>query len=459
VYVAESLEIVAMTNPEQIDTFDAATIAFEIRFERELTSRWQRLESETRLRMTSSPSAKKRPLLDRFFRDVQEEIGRAVHEYFPKLLHVATTYRERIGNQSPLTWTQAQVLMQSCNLLGMEEKFDPTSPPGDQSLVLGSAARIATGVGWLDDVPADFVLPGWVQSRWGQLLALGHSRNDSEPLSRTETLEWVKRQEFWISKRLELQIDNESWDGLIEAGKNGVSVLETVASCEEQQSRSEAPEKATEPSAYSFVREATTWSIKFEGETCRLPHMLGLAYLSVLLQNPGKPMRGLELQNATGGLPFVSRSSGKLVSDSLADDSESEDAENKLPSSQNDFSRVDVLDDEARQQVEARLLEIEKHLAYKGEIQDIQGVDALQKEYSTLESYLGSSRNIHRRPRVFANENEKARTSITNALKRAYSSIRVQAPKTASYLESNIKTGSEFMFRDGSTSWNIRRTP
>jgi hypothetical protein len=449
-----------MTNPEQIDTFDAATIAFEIRFERELTSCWERLESQASERVTSSPLAEKRALLNRFFRDVKEEIGRAVHEYFPKLLHVAITYRERIGNQSPLTWTQAQVMMQSYNFLDMEEKFNPTSPPRDQSLVLKSAARIAIGVGWLDeDVPANFVLPGWVQSRRGQLLTFGRSRNDSGPLSRTETLEWVKDHEFWINKRLELQIDNESWDGLIEAGKNGVSVLETIATYDEQQSHSEAPEKATEPSAYSFVRDAATWSIKFEGETCRLPHMLGLAYLSVLLQNPGTPMRGLELQSATGGLPFVGRSLAKLASDSLANDSESEDAENKLLSSQNDFSRVDVVDDEARRQVEARLLEIEKDLAYKGEIQDIQGVDALQKEYSTLESYLGSSRNIHRRPRVFANETEKARTSITNALKRACNSIRVQAPKTASYLESNIKTGSEFMFRDGSTSWNIRRTP
>jgi hypothetical protein len=61
------------------------------------------------------------------------------------------------------------------------------------------------------------------------------------------------------------------------------------------------------------------------------------------------------------------------VSDSLAHESESEDAENRLPSSQNDFSRVDVLDDKARRQVAARLLEIEKDLAYKGEIQDIQG--------------------------------------------------------------------------------------
>ena len=92
----------ALANPEQIDTFDAATIAFEIRFERELTSHWRRLESEAGPQMISSPSAKERTLLDGFFRDVQEEIGRAVHEYFPQLLRVATTYRDRIGDQSQL---------------------------------------------------------------------------------------------------------------------------------------------------------------------------------------------------------------------------------------------------------------------------------------------------------------------------------------------------------------------
>jgi hypothetical protein len=226
-----------MTMIEQVSPFDAATIAFEIRFEQELSSHWQHLESEVASATIGASSAKKHSLLHGFFDDATEEIGRVVHEYFPKLLQIKTTHREQLGNQSPLSWTQAQVLTQVCNFLGMDEKFDQTSPPRDDSRVLNSAARIVdAGIGCLDEaVPVNFLLPGWVDSRW--LLSVGlrfkeGSGVDYEPkapLSRADTLEWVKHRELWLSKKVEQQLENEGWDGIIEAGKTGSSVLEASA--------------------------------------------------------------------------------------------------------------------------------------------------------------------------------------------------------------------------------------
>jgi hypothetical protein len=124
-----------------------------------------------------------------------------------------------------------------------------------------------------------------------------------------------------------------------------------------------------------------------------------------------------------------------------------------------DFANHEILDDQARKEFAERLLEIEKDIAYRTEIGDKQTIEKLEKECATIQSSLGGSRDVRRRPRAFSGENEKARMSITHALKRAYESIGEQAPKAALHLQSSISTGSEFMYRDVSTSWKIRRTP
>ena len=113
--------------------------------------------------------------------------------------------------------------------------------------------------------------------------------------------------------------------------------------------------------------------------------------------------------------------------------------------------------------MEQRLVEIEREIVYNQETRNAIEVGRLRDECTALKSYLGGARDLHRRPRLFSSENEKARTSVTKAIKRAYDRIREQAPKTAFYLESNISTGSEFMYRDASRPasrpWTVHRTP
>ncbi len=70
-----------LTQPDQLSVFDAALVAFEIRFERELTSRWQKLEHEAIQRILSNPSGReKHVLLGKFFDNAKEELANTVHE-------------------------------------------------------------------------------------------------------------------------------------------------------------------------------------------------------------------------------------------------------------------------------------------------------------------------------------------------------------------------------------------
>jgi hypothetical protein len=418
----------------QLNPFHAALAAFEIRFDRELTSRWQNLEYKAWEATDGSPSEKRRSVLYRFFEDAEREIGNVVHEYFPKLLQVATTQRKHLGNDAPLAWTQAQVLRQVCTFLGVDEKFDFTLAPRDESRLVVATARIDLGIGWRDDdIPADFVFPGWLSSDW--LLRQNLDRlfpsalNDAESLpllSRAETLQWIKDRELWMRLVLDRQIDNDSWDGIIEAGKSDVSVQEAFdvdASPDGKKSK----QNLAELPRNSFVREAATWAISFGDETCRLKPMIGLDYISVLLQSPGKSIRALELQSVAGGLRTGSSA------DSADAFTEKTDDQGDRYLKKSDFERHVTVDDHARNELEKRLLEIEEEIAYRSGIGDKQVVKKLEDENATLESYLRKSRTVRGRPRVFSNENEKARTSISHALRRAYESIREQAPQTEAH--------------------------
>jgi hypothetical protein len=221
-----------MKKPAQLSAFDASQTAFWIRFERELTSRWEKLEHETEMDMIRNPSSKKHSLLNRFFDDAQEQMAGAIHTYFPKMLQVATTGRQHIGHQSPLAWTQVQVWTEICNFLGMDEQFEGTSAPREDSRVLRTALRISTDFG--SETSPRSLLPAWVEARWALMREFGLgpdtelSEADTEPLSLVNTKKWAKWREDRIYTRLEKQIDDEKFDGIIEAGKAGISVVDRL---------------------------------------------------------------------------------------------------------------------------------------------------------------------------------------------------------------------------------------
>jgi hypothetical protein len=452
-----------MSSTEQLSPFDAALAAFVLRFEGELDSRWQHLESEAAVAIVD-PSENKRAVLYRFFDDAGEAIAEVVHEYFPRLLQVAATQRRHLGSASPLAWTKAQVLREVCTFLGFDEKFDHTSAPRDEGRLSVATIRIVLRGSWLDEaVPTDFVLPGWADSRRAVMLAFGPPETAKEeslpPLSRAETLEWIKQREFWIRGRLERQIENDGWDGVIEAGRLDISVLEAFGAVNALQTEKQLTIGDSDRHENCFVKEVATWAIAFGAETCRLKLMNGLDYIAFLLQNPGRPVRARELLTLAGGLStgFIA----ELRAGSLRDGGSGRkcDDQDDVLSDHSDFVRHEVVDDKTRREVEQRLSEIEREIVYNQAIGDLEKVDRLREECATLQSYLGGSRNVHRRPRVFSSENEKARTTVTKAIQRAYERIREQAPKTAIYLKSTISTGSEFMYRDASTAWIVRRTP
>ncbi len=222
--------------PDQVvSVLETAVAAFEIRFEKELDSKWRDLAGKTRdaimsegLEIDAHPVEKYR-LLSQFCDDASDAVAPVVEKYFPRLLQVAVAQVKHFGGRSPLTWTEEKIFTLICNFFAMDEQFDETSTPRDSSLVLRTAERIITGGRYLDDRPSsEFCLPGWAKMTPHQLIGL--LRPDSpvwtktEPaLSRSDTLEWVKWKEWQIRRGVEQQISDASLDGMIQAGGTGPS--------------------------------------------------------------------------------------------------------------------------------------------------------------------------------------------------------------------------------------------
>jgi hypothetical protein len=468
-----------MSGAEQVSIFDAAVGAWAVRFESTLESRWDSLEiAACKAGSIASPSDRL-DILNRVFDDFADASGSVIHEYFPPLLAVAKAQQQHLGCRPPLTWTGAQILEETCSFLGIDEEFDGEANPTQHSRVLAAAERIisywlpqASGMDeesddafavrvvsdWLSqDAGGEFLLPWWVDSnlRLVRLLAgqpfTSQSGADAETLSRTDTLNWVKLKESLLWNRLKRTLEDERWEAVIDAGKAGISIPDGRVSSDFQGNEQSAPHN-------KFVRDGETWVIEFDDETCRLPSsLIGLRYISVLLQHPGDSMSGLQLQSEICGLPLATRPTAELAVFSLAEaaDDEAGDENNCGSKRPVDFSRHENLDDPGVRFLNSKLLELEEEATYALEIGDTQMANDKQRQYDEVAAHLKKSRNVHGRARTFSGENDKARMSVTKALSRAYEKIRPQAPKTAEYLASCIRTGSEFAYRDNSTTWKL----
>jgi hypothetical protein len=295
----EGHEKVTMSSPEKPGGYDTAVVAFgafEIRFERELDSGWRDLAGKTRdaiigegLEIDAHP-VKKYHLLWQFCDDASDAIAAVVNKRFPTLLEIATAQHEHLGGLSPLSWTEAKILTLVCNFLKMDEKFDETSTPRDSSRVLGTAERIITGGKYPDDGPSpEFRLPGWATMTPAQLIRWlppnSHPGNSTEPpLSRADTLEWVKWKEWRIRSGLKWQISDSSLDSsldaMIEAGKNGVLA-----------------EDAAMVAKKRFFRSGDTWTVSIvAGENGHFQHLSGWDYLWAYVRHGGQELGASQVQ-------------------------------------------------------------------------------------------------------------------------------------------------------------------
>ena len=174
-----------------------------------------------------------------------------------------------------------------------------------------------------------------------------------------------------------------------------------------------------------FRREGEFWTIVYEGQTFRVRDVKGLRYIASLLARPGRQVHVLELASAATGQPVERRA--RLVETEFV---------SSFPS-----DLTPVLDEQAKEEYGSRLLELEGELEQARDWGDPERVAGLNEEIELLTQELARAVGLRGRDRTFSSPAERARISVTKAIRTAIRLIGTHSPALAAHFEASIQTG------------------
>ena len=192
----------------------------------------------------------------------------------------------------------------------------------------------------------------------------------------------------------------------------------------------------------AFRLEGDYWSISFEDHTVTLRDLKGLHYLARLLAHPGREFHVLDLV-ASGVAPAAATPPGTT------------DPE-LTPSGWGDSGVL--LDAQAKNAYRRRLAEIDEDLEEARLIRDSGRVVQAEAERDFLIRELSRAVGLDGRDRRAGSPSERARVSVTRAVRYAMSRIRQHDPPLGEHLDRAIRTGTYCVYLPDSritASWMI----
>ena len=174
-----------------------------------------------------------------------------------------------------------------------------------------------------------------------------------------------------------------------------------------------------------FRREGDYWSVAFEGQTVRLRDLKGLRYLARLLADPGHEFHVLDLVAGERGR------SGDT----------SRRAERGLAFSSGLDAGV-VLDAPAKEAYRRRLAEIEEDVEEARAMGNDERAAQAAAERSFLVRELARAVGLGGRDRRVGSVSERARASVTRAVRQAMARIHGYHPTLGEHLDRAIRTGT-----------------
>jgi AAA ATPase domain len=175
-----------------------------------------------------------------------------------------------------------------------------------------------------------------------------------------------------------------------------------------------------------LTRDGADWTLSAGAESARLRDGRGLHYLRALLAAPGREILALDLVAGGAG---------------LAED-----------------TGTPALDDAAVAAYRRRLADLDGELAAADRQGDAGRAARLQAERDAVVAELRAGTGLGGRRRLMSHEGERARVSVTRALRRALGSIAEVAPLCAAHLEASVRTGRACRYApDGSgpRAWRV----
>jgi len=198
-----------------------------------------------------------------------------------------------------------------------------------------------------------------------------------------------------------------------------------------------APDQDAEPPAAHSVavlrREGEYWTVGWQGNAFRLRDTVGLAYLARLIATPGRELHALDLASPgpTGG------SGGR-----------GPDEANLGP----------LLDEQAKRAYRQRLRDLDEELAEADSWHDQDRAARAHAERDTLAHQLAAALGLGGRDRNPASSAERARVSVTKALRTTVRRIAEHDPALGEHLQRGLHTGTFCAYHpdpDHQVTWQL----
>ena len=212
--------------------------------------------------------------------------------------------------------------------------------------------------------------------------------------------------------------------GELEAGAlasaHAIGMTALAATLETRASRADGPPAAA--GRGTFRREGEYWSVAFEGTAIRMKHSKGLGYLEKLLLQPEQEVHALDL--ATGGGDGVAPRATKGLH------------------VETDGNAGPALDATAKAAYRSRVDELRGEVAEAEEWNDPERAARASAELEILTAELAAATGLGGRDRQAASNAERARISVTRAIRGAMDRLASESPALGRHLEATIRTGT-----------------
>lgn len=176
------------------------------------------------------------------------------------------------------------------------------------------------------------------------------------------------------------------------------------------------------PGRSSLVQQGEYWTLVHEGREIRLRDSKGIRYLARLLRHAGRELHSLDLLAGPAGAPRTGS------------------CEEALPVSSGDAGPV--LDAAAKAAYRRRLAELEDELDSAGDDQEPAGAEGARAERSFLAAQLAGAVGLGGRDRPSASQVERARQSVTRAIRGTIEQIIAAHPALGAHLSATVLTGA-----------------
>jgi tetratricopeptide (TPR) repeat protein len=173
-----------------------------------------------------------------------------------------------------------------------------------------------------------------------------------------------------------------------------------------------------------FRREGEYWTIRFDGDPFRIRDMKGMRHLARLLAEPGRELHALDLAGAARP--------GGVTKDGVADELTADPFVDAGP----------ILDAAAREAYRARLAELRQELDEATTWNDPERAARAGAEIEALTHQLAAAVGLGGRERLVSSPAERARISVTRAIRAALARIGEQSPLLGGHLDATIRTGT-----------------